>query len=120
MTAIMPPTEAHLSPDYDKEGMEGSPSRPLSQLSNGSSHNATNAFNPDWRFVVAFSSLSVITLMAALDATSISVALPIMAKVLKGTAIEAFWAGTAFLLTSTVFQPVLGKCAPSGFTLDRC
>lgn len=32
-----------------------------------------------------------------------------MAKVLKGTAIEAFWSGTSFLLTSTVFQPVLGS-----------
>ena len=33
----------------------------------------------------------------------------IMARVLKGSAIEAFWAGTSFLLTSTVFQPVLGS-----------
>ena len=32
-----------------------------------------------------------------------------MAKALGGTAIEAFWSGTAFLLTSTVFQPVLGS-----------
>ncbi|OJD32927.1 mfs multidrug transporter [Diplodia corticola] len=67
------------------------------------------AFNPNWRFYVAFCSLSVITLMAALDATSISVALSIMAKLLKGSAIEAFWAGTSFLLTCTVFQPVLGS-----------
>ena len=67
------------------------------------------AFKPGWNFVLAFISLSVITLMAALDATSISVALPIMAKVLGGSAIEAFWSGTSFLLTSTVFQPVLGS-----------
>jgi predicted MFS family arabinose efflux permease len=32
-----------------------------------------------------------------------------MAKALHGTAIEAFWSGTSFLLTSTVFQPVLGS-----------
>lgn len=32
-----------------------------------------------------------------------------MARVLKGSAIEAFWSGTSFLLTSTVFQPVLGS-----------
>lgn len=31
-----------------------------------------------------------------------------MARVLKGSAIEAFWAGTSFLLTSTVFQPPIG------------
>lgn len=42
----------------------------------------------------------------ALDATSISVALPIIAEKLHGSAIEAFWAGTSFLLASTVFQPV--------------
>ena len=34
-------------------------------------------FNPGWRFYVAFSTLSVITLVAALDATSLSVALPV-------------------------------------------
>ncbi|KAF1912620.1 major facilitator superfamily domain-containing protein [Ampelomyces quisqualis] len=66
-------------------------------------------FEPGWRFIAAFVSLCVITLMAALDATSISVALPVMAKALGGSAIEAFWAGTSFLLTSTVFQPVLGS-----------
>jgi hypothetical protein len=32
-----------------------------------------------------------------------------MARALGGSAIEAFWAGTSFLLTSTVFQPVLGS-----------
>jgi MFS family permease len=29
----------------------------------------------------------------------------IIAQKLKGTAIEAFWAGTSFLLCSTIFQP---------------
>jgi MFS family permease len=33
----------------------------------------------------------------------------VMARALGGSAIEAFWAGTSFLLTSTVFQPVLGS-----------
>lgn len=66
-------------------------------------------FQPGWRFLAAFGSLCIITLMAALDATSLSVALPIMAQALGGSAIEAFWSGTSFLLTSTVFQPVLGS-----------
>jgi hypothetical protein len=34
-------------------------------------------FQPGWRFIAAFLSLCIITLMAALDATSISVALPV-------------------------------------------
>jgi MFS family permease len=32
-----------------------------------------------------------------------------MAKLLHGTAIEAFWSGTSYLLTSTVIQPVIGS-----------
>ncbi|OJJ61486.1 hypothetical protein ASPSYDRAFT_148280 [Aspergillus sydowii CBS 593.65] len=57
------------------------------------------------RGILAFFTLSVLTLMVAIDGTSISVALPIITKDLKGTAIEAFWSGTSFLLSSTVFQP---------------
>ena len=62
-------------------------------------------FKPTARLYLAFGALAVLTLMVALDGTSISVALPIIARKLHGTAIEAFWAGTSFLLTSTVFQP---------------
>ncbi|RKF55132.1 Efflux pump FUS6 [Golovinomyces cichoracearum] len=62
-------------------------------------------FNADWRFYLIFFCLSIISLAAALDATSLSVALPIMAAKLHGTAIEAFWAGTSFLLASTVVMP---------------
>lgn len=47
--------------------------------------------------------------MVALDATSLSVALAKIASSIHGTAIEAFWSGTSFLLTSTVFQPVIGS-----------
>jgi MFS family permease len=66
-------------------------------------------FKPGWRFILAFLSLTAITLMVALDATSLSVALPIMANLLHGSSLQAFWSGTSFLLTSTVFQPVLGS-----------
>lgn len=66
-------------------------------------------FNPGLRFYLAWISLCIVVLMAALDATSLSVALARIATVLHGTAIEAFWAGTSFLLTATVFQPVIGS-----------
>lgn len=69
----------------------------------------TPPFNPGYRFFLAFAAMCVIVLMAALDATSLSVALSSIASALHGTAIEAFWAGTSFLLTSTVFQPVMGS-----------
>ncbi|OCK80468.1 MFS general substrate transporter [Lepidopterella palustris CBS 459.81] len=60
---------------------------------------------PGWRFYAAFGCLCVVNLVCALDATSLAVALPIVAAGLHGTAIEAFWAGTSFLLAATVFQP---------------
>ncbi|KAF3922626.1 hypothetical protein ABW21_db0200329 [Orbilia brochopaga] len=66
-------------------------------------------FKLDWRLGLAFASLMIITLAAALDATIISVALPIMAKELGGSATEAFWTGTSFLLASTVIQPIFGS-----------
>lgn len=65
------------------------------------------AFTPSRGFLLAFISICIITLAAALDATSLSIALPIITEKLKGTAIEAFWSGTSFLLTSAVFQPVI-------------
>ncbi|KAL8357238.1 hypothetical protein RB598_002193 [Gaeumannomyces tritici] len=61
-------------------------------------------FKPGLTFYGAFGSLLIVNLAAALDATSLSVALPIISKDLGGTAIEAFWSGTSFLLTNTVFQ----------------
>ncbi|PUU73291.1 major facilitator superfamily domain-containing protein [Tuber borchii] len=67
--------------------------------------NEVKAWRPSNRMYVVFLTMCIITLAAALDATSLSVALPIMSQKLHGTAIEAFWAGTSFLITSTVFQP---------------
>ncbi|KAL8338583.1 hypothetical protein RB598_007091 [Gaeumannomyces tritici] len=44
---------------------------------------------------------------AAFDATSLSVALPTISVALGGSALEAFWSGTSFLLASTVLQPTV-------------
>jgi len=60
-------------------------------------------------FSFAIASISVIVLMVAVDATSISVAIPTITTDLNGTAIEGFWSGTGFLLTATVFQPVFAS-----------
>ncbi|KAJ6103473.1 hypothetical protein N7486_005900 [Penicillium sp. IBT 16267x] len=83
---------------------------PLTNNSKPSSITTTDpppddGFKLDRRGVLVFFTLSVLTLMAALDGTSLSVALPIISQKLNGTAIEAFWSGTSFLLSSTVFQP---------------
>lgn len=65
-------------------------SEPPSQLRTGSvtaldlaSSSPTDNFNPGWRFYASFISLCIITLAVALDATSLSVALPVIAPLLK-------------------------------------
>ncbi|KAL8932570.1 MAG: hypothetical protein Q9216_006780 [Gyalolechia sp. 2 TL-2023] len=65
-------------------------------------------FKPGKSFILAFASICIITLAAALDATSLSIALPVITERLNGTALEAFWSGTSFLIASAVIQPVIG------------
>jgi hypothetical protein len=69
--------------------------------------NASNEpiFQPNRDFYLAFMAMCVVTLTISLDATSLSVALPVVSTALDGTALEAFWSGTSFLLASTVLQP---------------
>ncbi|KAM0795934.1 major facilitator superfamily domain-containing protein [Usnea florida] len=73
------------------------------------SSSPSNSFNPGWSFYASFTSLCIITLAVALDATSLSVALPIISESLHGSAIATFWCGTSFLLASTVFQPTFAS-----------
>ncbi|KAL8649797.1 MAG: hypothetical protein Q9210_004187 [Variospora velana] len=67
--------------------------------------NQLDPWKPSLRLYLAFMTLAVITMVVALDGTSLSVALPVISSQLGGTAIEAFWSGTSFLLCSTIFQP---------------
>ncbi|TVY52715.1 Efflux pump FUS6 [Lachnellula cervina] len=69
----------------------------------------SSEFRPGFRFYAAFGSLLIVTFAAAIDAVALSTALPIISRELNGSAIEAFWAGTSFLLTSTVFQLTFGS-----------
>ncbi len=64
-------------------------------------------FKPSRSFFLAFSALLVLTIAVALDATTLSVALPTISAALGGGALEAFWSGTSFLLASTVLQPTV-------------
>ncbi|KAE8389276.1 major facilitator superfamily domain-containing protein [Aspergillus alliaceus] len=57
------------------------------------------------RFSLTILALSLTSLTASLSVTSLSNALPVITNELKGTDIEAFWAGTAYVLCSAVFQP---------------
>ena len=66
-------------------------------------------FKPTREFLLAFGALMTISLAVAFDATSLSVALPTISSALGGTALEAFWSGTSFLLASTVLQPTVAS-----------
>ncbi|POS87586.1 hypothetical protein EPUL_002520 [Erysiphe pulchra] len=84
---------------------------PLDDLGNAS---GPTGFKPSRGFLYAFFSICIITLAAALDATSLAIALPIITQSLHGTAIEAFWSGTSFLITSAVFQPIIASLSIGG------
>jgi hypothetical protein len=64
----------------DKQTSEDADMQPLETVA--------PAFTPSRGFLLAFTSICIITLAAALDATSLSIALPIITEKLKGTAIE--------------------------------
>ena len=63
-------------------------------------------FKPNTKFYLAFVAISSLTLAAALDATSLSIALPALTKDLGGDAIQSFWTGTAFFLASSIIMPI--------------
>jgi MFS family permease len=58
------------------------------------------------RPLIGFAGILVANLVAALDAASLSVALPTIASELQATSIQAYWAGTAFVLSSAACQPL--------------
>lgn len=107
MSAASEPKEAGTESDT---GM-ASPNEHDSPAAMVASNQQTDGqpWKPSRDFLLAFSSLSVLTLSVAFDATTVSVALPTISDALHGTALEAFWCGTSFLLSSTVLQPSLAS-----------
>lgn len=66
-------------------------------------------FKPTWQFRLAFLALCTLALAVAFDATTLPVALPTVSTELGGTALQAFWSGTSFLLASTALQPTIAS-----------
>lgn len=66
-------------------------------------------WKPTKRFLLAFMSLQIIISAVAIESTSLPAALPIMSADLGGTALQAFWTGTGFLLASNVIQPTIAS-----------
>lgn len=92
-----------------QQANEGKPQISNDVKDENSAINDQQPFKPGPRLYVAFGGLLAMTLVVALDATAVSVALPTIAKHLNASAIEAFWIGTSYLLSSTVFQPIYGS-----------
>ncbi|KAF2729587.1 MFS general substrate transporter [Polyplosphaeria fusca] len=74
-----------------------------------SKKSAEELWKPQKKEMLIMVSLSLIALMVALDATILVTVLPDIAKALNGSSVEAFWAGTSYLLTSAIFQPVIAS-----------
>lgn len=64
-----------------------------------------SAWQPHRQEYLIMFTVTFISLIVALDATILVAVLPTLASELDGTAEEAFWTGTSYLLASTVFQP---------------
>jgi hypothetical protein len=69
----------------------------------------SDGWKPTKRFLLAFMSLLTIVAAVAIESTSLPTALPIMSAELGGTALEAFWSGTGYLLASTIIQPTVAS-----------
>ncbi|KAI2635457.1 MFS general substrate transporter [Xylaria nigripes] len=65
-------------------------------------------FKAGKRELLILATMASLNAILALDATILPPALPKLAKVLNGTAVETFWAGSAYLLANAVFVPFLG------------
>lgn len=69
--------------------------------------NTGSDWTPSRDFYLAMSALMILALAVSFDATILSTALPIISLDLGASATEAFWAGTSFVLASTVLQPTV-------------
>ena len=100
-----PPTSLHSNIDIEKQGRMDVVGTDIEAKSRKEDE------APDWKpqrheWMVMIT-LATISLMVALDATILVPVLPTLAVDLHGTANEALWTGTSYLLTSAVFQPFI-------------
>ncbi|KAF2470723.1 MFS general substrate transporter [Lindgomyces ingoldianus] len=65
----------------------------------------------DWRFHITLACICMLNLVAAWDATSLSIILPTIASALHGSAVQSFWLSISFLVAATALQPLYASCA---------
>ncbi|KAI0443194.1 MFS general substrate transporter [Xylaria telfairii] len=97
-------SSTHDSSSVDRtEKPQTSPAEELIQTSEDE-----NEFKAGKRELLILGTMAALNVILALDATVLPPALPKLAKELKGSAIETFWAGSSYLLANAVFVPFLG------------
>ncbi|KAJ9601900.1 hypothetical protein H2200_013615 [Cladophialophora chaetospira] len=71
--------------------------------------------SPTWKPTrkdgIVFAILSIASFVTALDSTVLVTILPVIAKELHGSTSDSFWAGTSYLLSSAVSQPIVAGLA---------
>jgi multidrug resistance protein len=83
------------------------PSHPDAKLENVHPSDPHAEWKPNRREWFLMGTIALVSIMVALDATILVPVLPTLATDLRGTTTDAFWAGTSYLLTSAVFQPLI-------------
>ncbi|KAL3461855.1 major facilitator superfamily domain-containing protein [Aspergillus heterothallicus] len=71
--------------------------------------NGSGDWRPKKQDYLVLGSLALVSLVVALDSTILITSLPAISRDLGGTATEAFWAATSYLLTYAVLQPVVAS-----------
>ena len=101
----------NLADTLTSEPSNTNPSNRSSALSTDleKQHEAERNWKPGKQEWLVMMTLAVSSLTVALDATILVTVLPTLAKDLHGSATEAFWAGTSYLLTSAVVQPFMAS-----------
>ncbi|OAX82953.1 hypothetical protein ACJ72_02704 [Emergomyces africanus] len=60
----------------------------------------------EWKSVLLFFTLAIITFVNAVDATSLPVALPVIAREFNASTYQSFWAGISFHLAAVASKPI--------------
>lgn len=71
-------------------------------------HDYSNQYPMGWKLTIVLLSLSLGTLLMAVDTTIISVAIPMIATEFDALK-DVGWYGSGYLITLTAFQPVTGN-----------
>lgn len=93
--------EAHLSTKKDDTSVTFASAETLMS-------SETHHYPSGWRLTVIILGLCLGTLLVAIDNTIIAVAIPEIVTIFKSLN-DVGWYGSAYLLTATALQPILGK-----------